>query len=348
MAPRVNEGLVAQLMDITRCSKKDAEQALKVSPHSITSRLILSLKAKDSNIERAIDYILAGDLERDRQKEKEQPRKGGMFSSLRNTIRSKSPLKNRRPSPSSTTNSSLAEIVNVSEDDEDDPQLRLAMAMSLAQPQSSSSGASRAQSPVPGSADRGPPSINDPHRPYFGPARQNEYREGQWDIVLSNGSAQETGVVGHNGATSSSNTATWTLPPLNFEPEDLNSEASERKRVEGVPTVLDTRGASGTWGMDAVSTLAGLMTILHQIPRARLAFLLASPREPVAREQLQVGERWWKGGQISSIAPSSAGDGDVTGEGVLLEAAKIMAFLDDTNRSYGRQCPHFHKFLSDD
>jgi len=158
-------------------------------------------------------------------------------------------------------------------------------------------------------------------------------------MVLSNDTAQETGVVGQNGGTSSSTTATWTLPALNFEPDDLNCGASERKRVEGVPTVLDTRGGSGTWGMDAGSMLAGLMTILHQIPRARQAFLLASPREPVVRDQLQIGERWWKGGQINSIAPSSAGDGDATGEGVLLETAKVMAFLDDTDRSYGRHTP---------
>jgi len=62
--------------------------------------------------------------------------------------------------------------------------------------------------------------------------------------------------------------------------------------------------------------------------------LLAAPRDP--GQDNEPGEKWWKGYQPLSIPASPEEDVDVTGENILRESARIIAFLDDTERAYGR------------
>jgi hypothetical protein len=271
----------------------------------------------DFDVPRAIDYILSGELESEKANQQSSntsfaPK--GVLNSIKSYYtRSKSPLKPRKSSPAP------AEVINVSEDDEDE-QFRLAMEMSL----HDSNVPSRGRSPnLPSSTPRS----REQTPPYFGPARETDYHEGSWGMVVSSASGQEMGIVDNQGKS-------WPISAPNYEPEDLNIAPEERKRVEGRSVVLDTRGTSGAWVMDAVSLLAGLMTILHQIPVARKAFLLAAPQNPGSEDE--PGDKWWKGNQPVKI-PAASDDGvDVTGEIVLREAARIMAFLDDTERAYGR------------
>jgi hypothetical protein len=271
----------------------------------------------DFDITRAIDYILTGQLESDKLNPQTSSTSSslsakGVLNSVRQIYtRSKSPLKNRK----STTSSVTTEVTNVNEDELEDEHLRLAVEMSL----QDSGASSRGQSPGP------PLPPNKPHSnsPYFGPARASDYHEGSWGMVVSGSSGQETGIVDNQGNTWS---ATTVYELENVEPE-------ERKREEGQPVVLDTRGTSGTWTLDIVTALAGLMTILHNIPKAREALLLASPRD--SGHEDEPGEKWWKGNQPLSN-PASSEEEDITGENVLRETARIMAFLDDTERSYGR------------
>jgi hypothetical protein len=271
----------------------------------------------DNDIERAVDYILSGRFaqEKANQQSSNSSLSAGAKAALNSVnqylSRSRSQHKNRKPSPSATA----TEIINVSEDDDEEEQIRRAMEMSL----QDSAASSRGRSP-------GPP--NRPHsaeNPYFGPARSSDYPETSWGMVVSGTSGQETGVVDNEGTT-------WSSTVQN-DAEDINLAPEERRREEGQSVVLDTRGVSGAWVVDAVTMLASLMTILHKVPKAREAFLLAAPRDPGIDSE--PNEKWWKGGQ--SMTTSTASDeNDVTGESVLREAARIMAFLDDTERSFGR------------
>jgi len=210
----------------------------------------------------------------------------------------------------------------VSEDDTYDEELRLAMQMSLVE----SGVVSGGRSPTPSVPVSTKPS------PYFGPAREtSDYREGQWGMVLSEKS-QEMGVVGTD------NKDRWSTGGNYDLGEEEWAVAHERKRTEGVPVVVDTRTSGNGWGNEGVSRLAGLLTIFHKIPKTRDALLLSSPREPGAVEF--PGEGWWKGTHTLP-APMDEEESDTTGEAVLREAARIMAFLDDTDRAYGRHAsPH--------
>src|SRR5947207_14594672 len=87
----------------------------------------------DFDVSRAVDYIITGKFETDKLNSQTSNTSStlsakGMFNSVRQIYtRSKSPLKNRKPSLSTAP----TEVVNVSEDDIEDEQLRLAVAMSL-------------------------------------------------------------------------------------------------------------------------------------------------------------------------------------------------------------------------
>jgi hypothetical protein len=265
----------------------------------------------DFDADRAIEFILSGEFEQEKANQQQSN-----TSTLRKSLnsmkqyytRSKSPHKNRKASPSNAT----AEVINVSDDDYEDAQLRLAVEMSLQE--------SAASSPrrTPNHLESRPAGKS----PYFGPARGTDYDEASWGMVLPSSSGQETGLVDSQGNS-------W----LSRSSEIEDVAAAEREKIESQPTVLDTRVTNPGWGIDAVSSTAGLMTILHKVPKAREAFLLASPRDPGTEDG--PGEGWWKGSQ--SPANGAVGeDIDATGEAVLREAARIMAFLDDTERAYGR------------
>lgn len=244
---------------------------------------------------------MSGDLENEKQRGSR-----GILSQFKHYTRSKSPLKAKKSAPS--------EIINVSEDDNEDVQLRLALEMSL-----HDSSPSRMRTPNPSESRPADKS------PYFGPARESEHREGSWGMVLAGSGDQETGVVGDvsNG---------WSMVG-SYDTADSELLPSERKRVDGQPVVLDTH-TSTEWASDPVLRLGGLMTILHRIRRARDVFLLASPRESSMEEPT---EGWWNGSQ--ELATSNDETDDGTGESVLREAARIMAFLDGSIRSYGKYIP---------
>jgi hypothetical protein len=226
---------------------------------------------------------------------------------MKHFTRSRSPLKNKKSPPS--------EVINVSEDDNEEEQLRVALEMSLQE----ASSPSRARTP----SQSGSRSAE--KTPYFGPARETDYREDGWGMVLTEKGNQEVGVVGDNGKE-------WGSQDNGMG--DIEVPAVARRRVEGQPGVLNSRPSGTAWLSDAALRLGGLMTILHKIPKAREEFLLASPRDPTSEEP---ADGWWKGGQeLSTIGDEES---DPTGQTILREAAKIMAFLDDSERSYGKYTP---------
>jgi hypothetical protein len=265
----------------------------------------------DFDVRRAIDYIMSGELEA--EKAAKQGAKG-VFSSLKFINRSKSPVKQRKSSP-------VPELINVSEYEDDEAELRRALEMSI-----QDSEGSRGRSPA--------PAYTTPTRgrsPYFGPARSSNYENGSWEMIKVDNIGQESGIIGNDGTQ-------WSTDAN--DGLDLQAPPAERRRTEDVPVVLDTRVAKGTgsWvSNDAflTSTLSGLMTILHKIPKAREAFLLASPRDPGSDALPTDG--WWYGGQPSPVENTTDDDTtDITGQNMLREAARTMAFLDGTERAYGQ------------
>ena len=264
----------------------------------------------DFDVSRAIEYIMTGQLEAEKAR---NPGTKGMLNSLKQITRSKSTLKQRKSSP-------VPEVINVTEYEDEDEQLRRALQMSIQENESS-----RGRSPVPGtdveSADRSP---------YFGPARASNYENGNWEMVkVDNSGGQESGVVGND-------VTIWSTD--GNDGQDPQESPHERKRAENVPVVLDTRVAKGTWISEEsflLSSLSGLMTILHKIPKAREALLLASPR--ASGDEVQPADGWWCGNQ-PPLPESTTNDDttDTTGENLLREAARAMAFLDSSDRAYGQ------------
>src|SRR5271156_3837287 len=182
----------------------------------------------DYNVERAIEYLVSGDYDRDKQ-ERNKPGKNLINTISKYYTRSKSPKASRKASPSIATN----EVINVSEDDFDEEQLRLAVEMSL-QGASSSNVPSRRGSPnLPSETT----SLQE-KAPYFGPARRSDYQERSWGMVVSGKGRQETGVVVDDQET------VW---PTNDSSISGGVPAEERKRVDGQAAVLDTRSGGASW-----------------------------------------------------------------------------------------------------
>jgi hypothetical protein len=259
----------------------------------------------DFEVERAVDYILSGGLERDRRSQKKDSGPRGMLNTIKHYTRSKSPFK-QKPSPSN-----YPEVTDISDDE--DREMQLAMQMSLQQ-----NVPSRGPSPNPLNSST---SISgEQTTPQFRPATGTDYPEGSWGMVLSEQSQQETGTVDEQGNM-------WVSSSPEEEPP--SKPAHKRIRQEEQPVVLQP------WGANDIALLSALLTILHKIPRVREALLLASPRDGGDNAP---GETWWNGG--SSVKSLNSGDleegVDSTGLAVLRETAKIMAFLDDTERAYGR------------
>jgi hypothetical protein len=267
----------------------------------------------DFDVSRAIEYIMFGEFEAEKARKSGAK---GMLNSLKHITRSKSPLKQRKSSP-------VPEVINVSEYEDEDEQLRRALQMSIQE-----SDGSRGRSPASGN---GVPSRD--RSPYFGPARASNYENGDWEMVKVDNSGQESGVIGVDASM-------WSTDANNGqEPQD---PPADRKRTEELPVVLDTRVDRGTWVSEEsslVSSLSGLMTILHKIPKAREAILLASPRD--AGNEAQPGDGWWYGAQpLQPESTPSDDTTDSTGEHLLREAARAMAFLDSTERAYGQYFPY--------
>jgi len=259
------------------------------------------------DVSRAIEYILSDELEQSKQNTSKW-----VLSSFKHFTRSKSQRK-KGSERSPSRNSSTGAI-----DDDEEEQLRLAVEMSL-QPQSS-------DVIFPEDAPKAPPPSVSPPRsnsPYFGPARATEYNESQWGMVLSDQSVQEqeTGLVDAQGNTYSS------TPRIEQEKVE---DPAQRIRREQLPTVLDPRRTTQTLGSDHISWLASLLTILHKIPKVREAFILGSPREGADQTP---EDKWWNGARIMD---SETDDEDSTGLGILRETGRTMAFLDHTERAYGK------------
>ena len=263
----------------------------------------------DFDVERAVEYILSGEIEREKQAQKNSSGAKGMFNSIKHYTRSKSPLKARKPSPATAA---VPEIIDVSDDE--DRQMQLAMEMSLQQ-----NVPSRGPSPKPpsGSVSGGMGT------PQFRPATGTDYHESNWGMVLSNQNQQETGVVNDQGDT-------WPVNTSN-EPESMEP-AADRKRVEGQPVVLDPRTPPNTSGADNVAQLSAVLTILHKIPKVREALLLASLRDGTEETPW---DSWWNGGQSQSRGRLEESEKDPS-ISVLEETARIVAFLDETERAYGK------------
>jgi Ubiquitin interaction motif len=257
-----------------------------------------------------VEYILSGEFERDKLNPAgNSSRARGLVQSVGQIFtRSKSPNKQRKPSPSTET----LDMMNVSDDE--DTQLRLALEMSM---QTHSS--SRERSPQ-------PPSMapSDEKSPYFGPARRSDYHEPSWGMVLAGSSQQETGVV-------KDQTVLWSSSER-ARTDGTRVSPRDRKRAAGMSTVLEGCSTGG-WVDVAYYTIAGLMTILHKIPKAREAFLLAVPKEPDSQDT--PGDTWWLGSHPLTN-PETSNEIDVTGEILLRECGRTMAFLDDSERAYGR------------
>lgn len=253
---------------------------------------------------------MSGDLEADRARNSGAK---GMLNSLKHIGRSKSPFSHRKSSP-------VPEVINVSEYEDDDEQLRRALAMSV-----QDSGGSRGRSPAPGNVSQ-----SRERSPYFGPARASNYENGSWEMVKVENSGQETGVIEND-------TSMWSTAGTDGQ-QDPQAPPKERRRSEDIPVVLNTRVAKGTWISEEsslISSLSGLMTILHKIPKAREAILLASPRDP--GNEIQPGDGWWYGNQpLQPENTTNDDDTDPRGVSLLREASRAMAFLDGTERSYGQ------------
>ena len=141
--------------------------------------------------------------------------------------------------------------------------------------------------------------VTDVSGQHFGPARQLHYDTSQWAMSLSGPRAQE---ILHNPA-----------PEL-------------RKRELDQPAFL--KPALGK------HVLPPLLTILHAIPMAREAFLFRAHSIPDYGQNSD----WWDGVAIEIpkvLELDKSYEQDPDWDEILVEAQRLMAFLDETDRAYG-------------
>ncbi|CAM1508120.1 Fc.00g049680.m01.CDS01 [Cosmosporella sp. VM-42] len=151
------------------------------------------------------------------------------------------------------------------------------------------------------------PSYSPTTAPVFGPAKRDDYDQGDWAMVPV-GPAAET--------------------RFNRAPAP-----STRKRADGAPAFL-VQGVSSP-----ENRLGGLLTILHEIPLARN--ILVQSGSPAA--SYGHNSEWWKGQEILPphvLAQMQSGDLQWGGQERYKpdfdeETHRLMAFLDSTERSYG-------------
>ncbi|PGH12297.1 hypothetical protein AJ79_04363 [Helicocarpus griseus UAMH5409] len=157
---------------------------------------------------------------------------------------------------------------------------------------------------------------------------------GNGDISIDAGN-QETGVVRSENtkfapATRSHYEETsWALTLLDpaVREECIHPDPEERKKINDEPAFLRPS--------DDADYLAGFLTILHSIPLAREALLL---RDKVI-DDYGSDAQWWNGQPINLPSSITLADDEfteqVTHDDVLIEAQRLMAFLDGTNRAFG-------------
>ncbi|PHH83397.1 hypothetical protein CDD82_1331 [Ophiocordyceps australis] len=140
--------------------------------------------------------------------------------------------------------------------------------------------------------------------PHFGPANRADYDQGQWAMVPIEG------------------------------PIKADVTPHLRKREAKAPAFLVQGTSSGD-----THSLGGILTIMHQIPLARNTLLSCG----TPSESYGFNSEWWKGQEI--LAPSVLAQlqsGQIEWENRHRESSKceeemhrLMAFLDQTERSYG-------------
>lgn len=157
---------------------------------------------------------------------------------------------------------------------------------------------------------------------------------GNGDISVDEGS-QETGVVrtNHTKLTPATQNhyeeTAWALTLLEPATRDvcIHPDPEERKRVNDEPVFLRPS--------EEADYLAGFLTILHAIPLAREALLLRDKVIDDYGSDLQ----WWNGQPINLPSLVTLADDGYMDErvhdDVLLEAQRLMAFLDTTHRAFG-------------
>ncbi|KKZ63681.1 hypothetical protein EMCG_01988 [[Emmonsia] crescens] len=157
---------------------------------------------------------------------------------------------------------------------------------------------------------------------------------GNGDISVDEGS-QETGVVSTNHTKLTPATqnhyeeTAWALTLLEPATRDvcIHPDPEERKRVNDEPIFLRPS--------EEADYLAGFLTILHAIPLAREALLLRDKVIDDYGSDLQ----WWNGQPINLPSLVTLADDGYMDErvhdDVLLEAQRLMAFLDSTHRAFG-------------
>ena len=141
--------------------------------------------------------------------------------------------------------------------------------------------------------------VTDASGQHFGPARQTHYDTSQWAMSISGPRAQEI---------------------------LQNPDPELRKREPGRPAFL--KPALGK------HLLPPLLTILHAIPMTREAFLM---REYMIPDYGQNSE-WWDGVSVETpkvVEVDRGYDQDPNWDEILVEAQRLMAFLDHTDRAYG-------------
>ncbi|KAF8244775.1 hypothetical protein K440DRAFT_588153 [Wilcoxina mikolae CBS 423.85] len=148
---------------------------------------------------------------------------------------------------------------------------------------------------------------------------------------------QETGITGtHTSPTNPNfapaqenkeyNPSEWALTTTATQEVSQEPPPVERKRAPGTPAFLRPSFSS--------YYLAGALTILHSIPRARESLLARD----YTLSNYWYNPKWWTGGKIQT---SRVVDLDnprfslIDAEEEVAEVQRLMAFLDGTDRAYG-------------
>ncbi|KAF7503073.1 hypothetical protein GJ744_004355 [Endocarpon pusillum] len=161
-----------------------------------------------------------------------------------------------------------------------------------------------------------------------------EEREMQEAIALSMAQpppGQENGVTGTGqqfgpAKGEYSDTKRWAMTVSKAREIVDNPPPADRQRKPGEPAFLRASDRDGS------ESLAALLTIYHSIPLAREALLLPS------YQQFNYGcdPQWWTGRRIEAPRIVSINDRAAhrNCDDVLIETQRLMAFLDDTHRTY--------------
>ena len=140
--------------------------------------------------------------------------------------------------------------------------------------------------------------VTDASSAHFGPATQSHYDTQAWAMTWTGARAQEI---------------------IQNPPPEL------RKRAANTPAFMKPSPAG--------HHLPGLITVLHAIPMAREALLM---RDFTLADYGHESE-WWDGLaiQVPKIVDLDESDEDTNWREMIFEPQRLMAFLDETERSYG-------------